>query len=94
MALKQKDDDAKYAKKQSAWTSMSMINDNNKKKEISEPTKLEARPSVNIQWGSGSKLKGKTPEAREIGTKKSIQSFVGKMPKKKSMERDSVSPNR
>lgn len=95
MALKQKDDDAKYAKKQSAWTSMSMINDNNKKKEMMpEPTKLEARPSVNIQWGSGSKLKGKTPEAREIGTKKSIQSFVGKMPKKKSMERDSVSPNR
>ena len=86
MALKQKDDDAKYAKKQSAWTSMSMTNDNNKKKELPEPTKLEARPSVNIQWGSGSKLKGKTPEAREIGTKKSIQSFVGKMPKKKSME--------
>ena len=92
MALKQKDDEEKYAKKQSAWTSMSMIDSKKPEMPKMEPTKLEVRPSVNIQWGS-SKLKAKTPDP-QIGNKKSIQSFVGKMPKKRSVERDSVSPNR
>ena len=89
MQMKQKSESEKLKKSGSFTSSMSMIDDSKKSEPKSE--KLDVRPTLNIQWGS---KKAKTPDSEPQIRKKSGFSFVGKMPKKKSQERDSVSPSK